>query len=103
MARWIDINPPLMVPLEVQPTGRDHPEQTLQWRKRNAGLVGLSQAGALSLNHLSFEGGRLTIGGCHHRLSKGSRPTRQVQYVGVIGSVNGGDSGGGGSGQSPLQ
>jgi hypothetical protein len=87
-----------MVPLEVQPTGRDHPEQTLQWRKRNACLVGLSQAGALPLNHLSFEGGRLAVGGGHHRLPKGSRPTRQVQYVGVIGGINGRDSGGGRSG-----
>jgi hypothetical protein len=50
MARWIDINPPLVVPLEVQPTGRDHAEQALQWRKRNACLIGLGQTGALSLN-----------------------------------------------------
>jgi hypothetical protein len=69
MARWIDINPPLVVPLEVQPTGRDHAEQALQWRKRNACLIGLGQAGALSLNHLSLKRGWLAIGGCHHRLA----------------------------------
>jgi hypothetical protein len=58
-----------MVPLEVQSTGRDHSEQALQRRKSNACLIGLSQAGALSLHHLSFKGGWLAVGGCHHRIA----------------------------------
>ena len=65
----VDIDPPLMMALEMQATRGDHAEQILQWRKRDAGLIGPREARALATDNIGLVRGRLSVGVGDHRLA----------------------------------
>ena len=66
---WVDIDPALMMALEMQATRGDHAEQVLQWRKRHAGLISSGETGALAPNNIGLVRGRLSVGVGDHRLA----------------------------------
>ena len=80
---WINVPPALVVPLKMQPTGRNNAKQGLQWRKRHRGLRGLGQARALAALHVGFVFGRLAIALRRHTLAQAHAVRGKRQDVGV--------------------
>jgi len=80
----VNVPPALVVPLEVQTTGRDDAKQRLKGRKRHRGLRGLCQARALATLHIRFILGWLAIASIRcDALPQSLAVLRQIQDIGI--------------------